>query len=287
MKNIWIGVLIIVVLGLGIYAITKSDVPAPADTTVNTDTGTDTNTNTNTNTGTDNTGSTGTQIDVTPRAPEAVTSSNVNVTSTNAFVTGQVKPDGANTSYWFEYGTTSSLGQKTVERTIGGGFVQLNTPENITGLKSNTTYYYRVAAKNSFGTVSGNTLTFTTNTAAPAVGKAPTTTTKPATSLTRTGATINAQVNPNGFSTSYWFEYGTNVNMDSQTGFQNIGNASTSSNVSASLSGLAPQTKYYYRINAQNQFGTVNGTIMSFTTSGPLTITTPAGTVQGNVNNKK
>src|SRR6185369_5244021 len=38
---------------------------------------------------------------------------------------------------------------------------------------------------------------------------------------------------------------------------------------SVSLSNLKPLTKYYFRLNAQNQFGTVNGSILTFTTTGP------------------
>jgi hypothetical protein len=67
--------------------------------------------------------------------------------------------------------------------------------------------------------------------------------------------------------------------------------------VSNSLSGLQPFTTYYYRIDTQNQFGTTNGSILSFTTSGPAAesapsvvtrnatrIATSSATLQGTVN---
>jgi phosphodiesterase/alkaline phosphatase D-like protein len=50
---------------------------------------------------------------------------------------------------------------------------------------------------------------------------------------------------------------------------QSAGNGNVSDSVSVSISNLAPLTKYYFRLNAQNQYGTINGAIMSFTTSGP------------------
>jgi len=44
---------------------------------------------------------------------------------------------------------------------------------------------------------------------------------------------------------------------------------------------LAPATTYYFRLNAQNSFGTTNGSILNFKTSGPpLTVSVPVVTTQ-------
>ena len=58
------------------------------------------------------------------------------------------------TSGWFEYGTSSSLGNRTVTRT----YYDTNSAtlvDNLTGLSQGTTYYYRAVAQNSNGTSYG------------------------------------------------------------------------------------------------------------------------------------
>jgi phosphodiesterase/alkaline phosphatase D-like protein len=86
---------------------------------------------------------------------------------------------------------------------------------------------------------------------------------------------LNGQVNPNGFASTYWFEYGTSNDLGNGTASQSTGTGTASSNVSVSLSNLSPLTKYYFRMNAQNPYGTVNGAIMSFTTTGPAAVKAP------------
>ena len=65
---------------------------------------------------------------------------------------------------------------------------------SLTGLTPNTTYYFRVVATNSAGTTNGAILSFATGTS----GTAPGATTQDATSVTSSGATLNASVNPDG-----------------------------------------------------------------------------------------
>jgi phosphodiesterase/alkaline phosphatase D-like protein len=89
---------------------------------------------------------------------------------------------------------------------------------------------------------------------------------------------VNGQVNSNGFATNYWFEYGKDANLGNTNSIKSIDASASLSNVSEALSGLEPLTKYYFRLNAQNQFGTVNGATLSFTTSGPLNPGTPTVT---------
>ena len=48
-----------------------------------------------------------------PGVPVVTTNSLVAPTGMTAVVTGTVIPMGANTAYWYEYGITSSFGQKT------------------------------------------------------------------------------------------------------------------------------------------------------------------------------
>ena len=108
-----------------------------------------------------------------------------------------------------------------------------------------------------------------TNSTPTPAGAAPTIQTGSATDVARTVATLNGNLNPNSWSTSYWFEYGTNSNFGNTTALQGAGSGSAMLPASMQVSNLTPLTKYYFRLDAQNPYGTVNGTVQSFTTGGP------------------
>lgn len=219
------------------------------------------------------------------------------VSNSTALVTGKVTPNGAQTAYWYDYGNTPALGTRTSPQTIGSGFVAIPAPAYITGLAANTLYYFRLSAQNAYGTVNGATNTFTTNSNPPPSGSAPTIRTENATDVSRTTANLNGHVDPNNSSTSYWFEYGKTTDLGNATALQGAGSGDTSLAGSVSLSNLKPLTKYYFRLNAQNQYGTVNGSILSFTTPGPAapdapqadttsatSVTSSSATLNGRVN---
>ena len=208
-------------------------------------------------------------------APNVSTDNSTTASNSTVVLAGKVTPNGAQTSYWYEYGKSSSLGIRTNTQAIGSGFVAINAPVYITGLAANTNYYYRLIAQNAFGTVTGATNSFATNSNPPPQGNAPAAQTNGVTNISQTGASINGTVNPSGAQTSYWFEYGESANLGSVSGFQSAGGGTASVNVSVPLANLKPLTKYFFRLNAQNQFGTVNGATLNFTTQGPAT--NPAG----------
>ena len=93
-------------------------------------------------------------------------------------------------------------------------------------------------------------------------------------------ATLAGTVNPNGAAPSAWFLYGTSSTLagGTQTTSQSVGSGSTASNLTATLTGLTPGTKYYYQAQASNSGGTGSGVIDSFTT-GSAGTTTGAYTV--------
>ncbi len=211
-----------------------------------------------------------------PGAPVVSTGSDTTVSNSTAVVTGSVNPNGAQTVYWYEYGRTTALGTRTSEQTIGSGFTIIPTPGYITGLSASTLYYYRLSARNSFGTVNGTTRTFTTHASnPPPPGAAPAAQSRDATDISRTSTTLNGTVDPNEDATSYWFEYGTSESLGRVTNLKSAGSGDTAQSVSIVVSGLEPAAKYFFRINAQNDFGTVNGRTLSFTTNGPPTVNEP------------
>lgn len=203
-----------------------------------------------------------------PGKPTSTTGPKAFPTATTVTITGGVIPNGAYTNYWFEYGTSASVTSKTVTQNIGSGYSLIATPAYITGLKANTTYYYQLVAENSNGKVVGTQYTFKTtqNTPSP-VGSIPAVKTLAANGVSKTSANLNANIDPNRDSTQYWFEYGTTKNLGITSALASVGAGDVVKLVSLGLTDLATSTTYYYRINAQNQFGTVNGAILSFKTS--------------------
>jgi hypothetical protein len=79
-----------------------------------------------------------------------------------ATLQGTVNPDGTETKYYFEYGTTESYGSKTVEASAGSGASSVEVSKTITDLASDTKYHYRLVATNSSGGAYGADQTFTT-----------------------------------------------------------------------------------------------------------------------------
>ncbi len=230
---------------------------------------------------TGNTGNTTPPTQTQPGAPTATTVQSVEPSDTTAIVVGAVVPNGASTNYWYEYGVTANLGSKSSTQNIGSGYVGLAAPAFLTGLAKDTAYYFRLVAQNSFGKSNGTTYTFRTTSGTPAPqGSAPTVRTLAASGVNRTGATVNGQATPNQAATKSWFEYGTTRDFGAITPVQSIGSGTASIAASAVLADLAPATTYYFRLNAQNQFGTRNGATMSFKTSGPAAAATPVVTTQ-------
>ncbi|UCF93936.1 MAG: DUF4214 domain-containing protein [Desulfobacterales bacterium] len=84
-----------------------------------------------------------------------------------------------------------------------------------------------------------------------------------ATGISSTSATVHGTVNPDGESTTYYFEYGTTAGYGLQTTGQSV---AVDSEVSAAIAGLSPETTYHYRIVATNSYGTARGADKTFTT---------------------
>ena len=132
---------------------------------------------------------------------------------------------------------------------------------NISGLTASTTYHFRIVATNSAGTRYGSDETFTT---LPPTGF-PIVTTKPATNVATSAATLNGLLDPHGLTTSVHFQYGTTTNYGRTTPMQShTGN--TFRNIAANIGDLAGNTTYHFRIVATNSVGTRYGSDRTFTT---------------------
>jgi phosphodiesterase/alkaline phosphatase D-like protein len=210
-----------------------------------------------------------------PPAPQPTTLAATSVTATTAVVNGSVNPQGFATTYYFQYGVTSSYGTTTTTRSAGSGTTATAVSEPLSGLGASTIYHYRVVAASAGGTVVGADTTFTTT-----KPPAPLPTTLAATSVTSTTAAVNATVNPEGFATTYYFQYGTTSGYGHSTSTHSAGSGTVAAAVSEPLSGLTPSLTYHYRVVAVSPGGTVAGKDATFATAKtPVpTVTTGAAT---------
>jgi len=200
-------------------------------------------------------------------APAVVTSPASALGPTSATVAGTVDPNGSSTGWWIEYGTSTSYGSRTDTQSAGSGANPVGVSVRLTGLRAGSTYHFRVVASNSIGTTRGGDRSFRTD-------PAPDVSTGGADGITVSSARLTGSVNTRGRGSVAWFEYGTTTGLGSRTPDQDAGFANRSVAVSASVTGLQPGTRYYYRAGARSDAGATVGQTKSFTTSaGPLAVT--------------
>ena len=189
------------------------------------------------------------------------------ITTSSAVLFAAVNPNGGSgTTVTFEYGTSSGSYGDPVTATYNP--ITNNSPSiayaSISGLDPNQTYYFRAVAINDGDSspTSGAELNFKT------LGLAPEVTTQSATDLTASSATLNGLVNPNNDATTVVFEYG-NSTAYGQTAnaVQNPFTGSTSQAASVGISNLKPDTKYFFRVKANNSTDETIGGNLTFTTS--------------------
>lgn len=101
-------------------------------------------------------------------APGATTAPASNVTSTSATLNGLVTPNKSTTTYYFEYGTSTSYGTKTTSATVAGNAAK-TVSTDVTGLLPATTYHFRIVATSAGGTAQGADQAFTTSASTPPV----------------------------------------------------------------------------------------------------------------------
>ncbi|HEY4812372.1 MAG TPA: hypothetical protein VIH71_15070 [Solirubrobacteraceae bacterium] len=95
--------------------------------------------------------------------PKVETKAASSVTETGATLNGTVNPEGSETKYYFEYGTTESYGSKTAEASAGSGTSNVEESKAIAGLTTNTIYHFRIVATNGGGTTDGTDHIFATS----------------------------------------------------------------------------------------------------------------------------
>ena len=88
----------------------------------------------------------------------------VEITDGTARLRARINPNGAQTHYLFEYGTSAAYGSRVPldPASVGGGESPVLVSRSVGGLSPATTHHYRVVATNSLGQAEGLDRTFTT-----------------------------------------------------------------------------------------------------------------------------
>ncbi len=215
-------------------------------------------------------GGSGAETFTTPGIPKVVSeSAEIKSTEkagqTHATLKATINPDGRETAYDFEYGETESYGASTPPGDLGPGEVPVSGTAELSGLKVDTTYHYRVVASNECEvhktcTAYGLDQTFTTVAAVLVEGLS-------VSDVAGTSTTLKAQVDPLGTDTNAYFQYGTVSCATSPASCTDVplspgvdvGSAEGYQALSIHLQSLTPSTTYYYRVIATNALGTAEG----------------------------
>jgi hypothetical protein len=175
--------------------------------------------------------------------------------TTTATLNGAVRPEGNQyTECVFEWGLTTSFGyEHTTPCEPEAGDIPADSGEYavalaLTGLEEGARYRYRLKATDGEGTLAGTTFTF-----------------EPFGSLridevrardaSQSSATIEAHVDPNGFPTTYWFEWGPTASYGhlSPASPASVGSGQGPVQVHADLGGLTAGSTYHYRLLAESR----------------------------------
>jgi phosphodiesterase/alkaline phosphatase D-like protein len=202
--------------------------------------------------------------------PKVKTEPATGVGPTAATLHATVNPEGSEvTECKLEYGTTEAYGSSVpCSPAPGSGTANVSVSGEAKGLTPNTTYHFRVRAKNSNPSPAlGSDATFkTTEPPAPKVK------TEPATGVGAKAATLHATVNPEGSEvTECKLEYGTTEAYGSSVPCSPAPGSGTSAvSVSGEAGGLTPDTTYHFRVRAKNANATAAlGSDATFKTTEP------------------
>lgn len=194
--------------------------------------------------------------------PEVTTDAATDITARSARLNGEIESSGISdiTEYGFYYGTSSSTSTK---KRVGSRIDEGDDFDyRLTGLRSDTRYYFKAYARNSEGISYGSVRSFFTEEGEerPSVStKAPTT--------SGSTATLYGVVTAEGDSNieSYGFYYGTSSNPTIRI---KVGSSVDEDDTfNYRLTSLAPGT-YYVKAYAVNDDGTAYGTVRQFRIAG-------------------
>ncbi len=188
--------------------------------------------------------------------PDVAMGAASNLELRGATLNGTVDPDEAGEAKCrFEWGTSTAFGKVAPcePEGVANGDGPVAVTAVLRGLQPDTTYHYRLQASNVNGTNPGEASQdreFTT--AGPRIES------QSASSVTSGSATLDATIDPNRASTTYYFQYGTSAaygsSLPAPPGL-NLGSSGGALSMSVHLQGLEAGTLYHYRVVAVGELG--------------------------------
>ena len=200
------------------------------------------------------------------------TGASTEVKRTSATLNGSLNPDELPTHYSFEYVTADQFeasgyegATSTPEAEISTGSAEQSVSYQLSGLLPQTTYHYRLVAKNEDGTTDGGDEELHT---VPAVLEVKTG--YPTGVLTESVVLHGSYVGDvEGGETSCYFQYGTDQTYGHNTSEPpglTQGSAAGPHNLEAEVTGLSPRHTYHFSLVCRNQIGTTAGSDETFET---------------------
>jgi hypothetical protein len=97
-----------------------------------------------------------------PTPPRVTDQRSADVTTDAATVSGSLDPNGAPTTYYFQYGRTTGYGNRTERLDAGDAMTASRVTARLAALRPYTRYHWRLVGSNSIGTTRGPDRTFRT-----------------------------------------------------------------------------------------------------------------------------
>lgn len=195
------------------------------------------------------------------------------ITDSKATLSGIVRPEGAAvTECFFEYGTTRNYGSTAACVPGPGGipddFGSHVVTAELSGLPANTTLQYRLVVATTDWSTQTAGRSFRTLGPPRVVEQVPM-------NVGEDRARLQATINPSGSPTTYLIEWGSDdfshrIPVDHEL---SIGGGGEPTTVAAEVTGLAPETRYRFRVVARNAFGRTEGPAQTFETLGRCGLT--------------
>ena len=184
----------------------------------------------------------------------------------SATLNGSFDPDGQATKYFFQYGVGGKFSNQAPADPVDGGSGSdpVNVSFDLAGLSSGTTYQYRLVAENASGATLGNALTFSTP-------ELPGIQSVSSSNLGETVADLHARIDNHGEEARYRFEYGTTLDFGSVAPVPDgiLAPSGEVQQVTLHLEDLQPFTTYYFRVVAENKWGTRTSPNQTFSFAPP------------------
>jgi phosphodiesterase/alkaline phosphatase D-like protein len=215
-----------------------------------------------------------------PEPPTVVTGEASSITQTSATLSATVNPNGGELGEcYFDVSGHSELSEEECSPEPGSETEPVTVTVNLEELYPNTEYHYWIYAENEGGASIGHELTFTTlpyHSPDIALGTPD--------SITQTSATVNATVDRNGEPLEECnIEYGTSETYGSGVECTPTPGSGTGPEpVSATFTGLEPNTTYHYRVSTGflgNAGHSADGTFTTQTYVPPTVLTGAASSI--------